>query len=261
MIPDVVVDVGNTRVKWGLVDRHGGITRAVSLPEDPDAWEKELSGWPAGRRTWVMASVRPQRSGRLRGWLEARGERVLLLERASQLPLQVGLEYPDRVGIDRLLNAVGAKTHLPAGRGAVLIGAGTAVTVDWLDEGHVFRGGAIFPGLDLMADALHTHAALLPKVQVTEPVPELPAVATIPAMQVGIFLAVSGGIREAVRVYAEKAKVPPKVFLTGGQSPLLSRPMGLQRDCWPRPAPWGDWVLCPELTLVGIVLSVEAWDE
>src|SRR5687768_392141 len=111
MIPDVVVDVGNTRVKWGQVDRHGGITRAVSLPEDPDAWEMELVQWPAARRTWVMASVRPSRSERLRGWLEARGERVLLLERADQLPLQVGLENPDRAGIDRLLLAVGAMTH------------------------------------------------------------------------------------------------------------------------------------------------------
>lgn len=251
MIPDVVVDVGNTRVKWGQVDCRGGIVRVVSLPEDPEVWEKELTRWPAARRTWVMASVRPQRSARLRKWLEARGDRVLLLERAAQLPLQVGLEHPDWVGIDRLLHAVGAKTLLPLGQGAALISAGTAVTVDWLDEEHVFRGGSIFPGLDLMAEALHNHTALLPLVQVTEPLPELPAGATIPAMQVGIFLAVSGGIREAIRIYAEKAVVPPRYFFTGGNAPLLWRTMQSEGDC----------VLCPELTLRGIVRGVEAWHE
>lgn len=256
MTPDVVVDVGNTRVKWGQVDRLGGITRTASLPEDPAAWEAELASWPGDSpRTWVLASVRPPRSDRLRAWLEARGDRVVLLEKAAQLPLEVGLEYPDKAGIDRLLNAVGAKVHLPAGRGAVLIDAGSAVTVDWLDERHVFRGGSIFPGLDLMAEALHRYTAFLPRVQVTEPIPELPAQATVPAMQVGLFLAVSGGIREAVRVYAEKAAAPPKVFFTGGQAPLLSRAMGLQGVAWPREAPWSDWVLCPELTLLGIVHS------
>ena len=55
--------------------------------------------------------------------------------------------------IDRLLNAVSASRVLPPGRGGVLIDAGSAVTVDWLDEEHVFRGGSIFPGLDLMAEA------------------------------------------------------------------------------------------------------------
>lgn len=253
MTPDVVVDVGNTRVKWGRVDRQGGIARAVALPEDPEAWEKELASWPAtGPRAWVLASVRPQRSERLRGWLEARGERVVLLERAAQLPLRVGLEHPDRAGIDRLLNAVAAKAMLVPGRGAVLIDAGSAVTVDWLDEEHVFRGGAIFPGIDLMAEALHNYTAFLPRVRVEEPIPELPAGATVPAMQVGIFLAVSGGIREAVRIYSEKAAVPPKVFFTGGQSALLANAMGAFQ---------GEVLVWPNQTLDGILRAAERWDE
>jgi type III pantothenate kinase len=252
MTPDVVVDVGNTRVKWGQVDRNA-IARTVSLPEDPDAWEKGLASWGLeAPLTWVLASVRPQRSERLQGWLIDRGHRVLALTRADQLPLEVGLEYPDRVGIDRLLDAVAAKELLPLGQGAVLIDAGSAVTIDWLDEEHVFRGGAIYPGIDLMAQALHNYTAFLPRVEVTSPLPDLPAGATVPAMQVGIFLAVSGGIREAVRIFAEKAAAPPKVFFTGGQAPLLSRAMGAFHD---------DVLLWPNQTLDGILRSAEQWDE
>jgi type III pantothenate kinase len=257
MKPNVVVDIGNTRLKWGLVhwpDRgEPALVSTVSLPDDLAAWQKQMDDWPRspGSLSWVVASVNPGRTERLRAWVEGRGDQFFHLHSATQLPLRVGLEHPDWAGIDRLLNALAATCRLPAGQGAVLIGAGTAVTVDWLDEEHVFRGGAIFPGLDLMAAALHDHTALLPRVTVEQPVPRLPAGATIPAMQAGIFLAVSGGIREAVRLYAEQAKVPPRVFFTGGQAPLLAAEMGLLDQGI-------DWVLWPEQTLMGILHAARA---
>lgn len=258
MTPDVVVDIGNTRIKWGRCAADGStILRTASLPDDEAAWEREFADWRLpGSATWVIASVQPRRSERLHAWLLRQGQRVVPLLSAAQLPVQVGLEKPDHAGIDRLLNGVAAIRHLAPGRGAVLIDAGSAVTVDWLDERHVFRGGSIYPGIDLMAEALHSYTALLPRVQVTYPVPGLPAGATVPAMQVGIFLAVSGGIREAVRLYAERAEVPPRVFFSGGQAPLLARAMGLQDRLWPEP--WHDWLLWPEQTLMGILYSVEA---
>jgi type III pantothenate kinase len=265
MKSNVVVDIGNTRLKMGLVDpQQSFLLSAESLPDDPIDWQRRLDAWllwPGyqawkGPLQWVVASVNPARTERLRAWVQARGDSFFHLRHAAQLPLQVGLEHPDRAGIDRLLNAVAASTDLPAGRGAVLIDAGSAVTVDWLDEEHVFRGGAIFPGLDLMAETLHRYTALLPRVTVELPIPPLPAGATIQAMQVGIFLAVSGGIREAVRLYAEQAATPPRIFFSGGQAPLLARAMGLQEGTGP--APWDDWVLWPEQTLMGILYAAEA---
>lgn len=260
MIPQVVVDIGNTRIKWGQVADDGrSIARFARLPEDSSTWEKEVESWGlACGGTWVLASVRPQRAEKLTSWLEARGDRVIRLGKSSQLPLTVALEQPERAGIDRLLNGVAAKRHLLQGQPAVLIDAGSAVTVDWLDEEHAFRGGSIFPGLDLMAEALHNYTALLPRVEVTLPLPALPAGNTITAMQIGLFLAVSGGIREAVRGYAEQSVRSPRVFFSGGQAPLLARGMGLLDGTRPLPAPWGDFLLWPEQTLIGILDSVEA---
>lgn len=260
MIPSVVVDVGNTRIKWGAVTPGGAsIARTASLPEDEAEWYAELDAWqkagavPAGPLTWVLASVRPARADRLRAWLEGRGDRVVQLA-AAHLPLKVGLPEPDKVGIDRLLNAVAAARLSHAGRGAVLIDAGSAVTIDWLDEEHVFRGGLIAPGLDLMAKALNSYTALLPVVEVTWPIPELPADRTAAAMQAGIFLSVSGCIRESVRAYLSKAKTMPKVFLTGGQALLLSKWMSEEDK--PQP-PWRDWMLWPNQTLMGILYAAE----
>jgi type III pantothenate kinase len=207
--------------------------------------------------TWVLASVQPRRSDRFREWLTGKGDRVVQLERADQLPLRVAVPKPDHVGIDRLLDAVAARTVLPLGKGAVLIDAGSAVTVDWLDEEHVFQGGSIFPGLRLMAESLHQYTALLPRVTVESPVPALPANATIPAMQVGIFLAVAGGIREAVRRLAEGQLVPPQVFFTGGDSALLVREMQLENPQG-LASPWCGAFHWPNQTLEGILHSAEA---
>ncbi|MFO0930269.1 MAG: type III pantothenate kinase [Gemmataceae bacterium] len=229
MTPHVVVDIGNTRIKWGRVAGDGrSIAATVSLGDDPSTWEAALAGWGVSAPLeWVLASVQPARADRLevaaRPW--APGPRA---DASGALPLVVKLPKPDWAGIDRLLNGVAAKEHLKVGRPAVLIDAGSAVTIDWLDETHAFCGGAIAPGLDLTAEALHRYTALL-RVQVTLPIPPLPADATIPAMQVGIFLAVSGGIREAVRLYAAQGKTSPRVFFSGGQRALAGAGDGAAR--------------------------------
>jgi type III pantothenate kinase len=270
MRPHIVVDIGNTRLKWGLVDQaQGALVRQESLPDDPAAWQRTIDQWrdPSGARPsfakvsgplqWVVASVNPERTERLFAWITERGDYFLHLRYSAQLPLKIDLEHPDRVGIDRLLNAVAvASTEKPA-RGSILIDAGSAVTVDWLSEAHVYCGGSIFPGLDLMAEALNHYTALLPRVSLSLPVPSLPAKSTTAAIQAGIFLAVSGGIREAVRLYSESASVPPRVYFSGGQAPLLALAMGLPA---PRATgtPWNECRLWPEQTLVGILNSALA---
>jgi type III pantothenate kinase len=278
MKPHIVVDIGNSRLKWGLVDPERSILLATeSLPDDPAEWQRIIDRWHStlpyrsirSSLSWVVASVNPTRTERLFAWLGERGDRIFHLQHPSQLPLKIDVDHPDRVGIDRLLNAVAVTRTEAPGRGTVLIDAGSAVTVDWLDERHVYRGGSIFPGLDLMAEALHRYTALLPRVSLSLPVPDLPARATSSAMQVGIFLAVSGGMREAVRLYTEMASAVPRIYFTGGQASLLATAMGLDGPAESRretpganapgsPSAWRDCRLWPEQTLFGLLQSAEA---
>jgi type III pantothenate kinase len=267
MKPHLVVDIGNTRLKWGLV--HPGNSTLIateSLPDDTLSWQRTIDLWRSSPQhrdistplLWAVASVNPGRTDHLRSWIEARGEGFFHLQHAHQLPLRINLDHPDRVGIDRLLNAVAVTRMEKPGRGSILIDAGSAVTVDWLDEEHIYQGGIIFPGLDLMAEALHRYTALLPRVNVSSPIPQPPAKATIPAIQAGIFLAVLGGIREAVERYALQAAIPPRAYFTGGQAPLLAEAMGLNDPERPARSPWDDCHPWPNQTLLGILHSVEA---
>jgi type III pantothenate kinase len=249
--PDVVVDVGNSRLKWGLADPDGrAIVASVSLPEDEGDWQNQAELWDLlAPKTWLLASVRPARGERLKVWLEGRGHRVHLIDRPEQLPLKTDLIEPRRAGIDRLLNGVAARQVLSPGEPAVLADAGSAVTVDWLDDSHTFRGGTIFPGLRLMAEALHAYTALLPLVRVEYPIPELPARDTTPAMVAGVFHATAGGIERIASRLASLLPVPPRLFVTGGDAALLAPALAFSPPV----------VLWPEQTLVGILAAAENW--
>src|SRR5437763_574301 len=165
--PDVIVDVGNARIKWGLCGAAAVTAVAALPPDDPAAWQGQLDAWRlAGPLRWTVSGVHPARRQRLADWLVARGDVVDVVASPERLPLRTALPQPEKAGIDRLLNAVAVNGRRRPAAAAVIVDAGSAVTVD-LVEGHgVFQGGAILPGLRLMARALHDYTALLPVVQI-----------------------------------------------------------------------------------------------
>jgi type III pantothenate kinase len=246
MTPAVVVDVGNSRVKWGLCSA-AGVTAVVSLPPDePGAWLRQVEAWRLPRpAAWAVSGVHPPRRDAFLDWLRARGDTALLVDDPKDLPLRVLVERPDWVGVDRLLDAVAANSRRRPGAPAVIVDSGSAVTVDYVDESGAFRGGVIFPGPRLMAKALHDYTALLPVVELKQPIPAVPATATRPAMEAGVFWAVVGGIEAVLAQYARSAGPPPDLFLTGGDGTLL-HPALPQAQHW------------PAMTLEGTRLSAEA---
>jgi type III pantothenate kinase len=247
MVPDIVVDVGNSRIKWGRCEA-GTVSDFAGLPHNqPDAWEEQLRRWGfADRVTWVVCGVQLRTRDRLVEWLGRRADEVVTLESARSLPLRTRLEQPDKAGIDRLLNAVAVNARRRPASAAVIIDAGSAVTVDLVDTGGVFCGGAIFPGFRLMAQALHQETALLPLIDSWAPDPAVPATATRPAMAAGIYWAVAGGIRALVDRYDSQAGLTLDVYLAGGDAVLLE------------PALKGRAIVWPTMTLEGIRLAAEA---
>ena len=241
----VVVDVGNTRIKWGRCKTER-VEEVAFLPPEPDAWARQLEQWqlpPAA--PWVVSGVHPGRCALLADWLRQRGMAVTLLNQPQDLPLTVRLELPERAGIDRLLNAVAVNTRRKPGVPAVIVDAGSAVTVDWLDETGAFCGGAILPGLRLMARALHDYTALLPRIQLHEAPPPRPGTSTTAALEVGVFWSVAATIRTLASEFAQGWPDLPQaeLYLAGGDGPLLHAAVGLEAILW------------PEITLEGVRVS------
>lgn len=245
MNPNVVVDVGNSHIKWGLC-AEGTVRSTCSLPlNEPASWRRQLELWPAARGWWVVSGVHPNRRDQLIDWLGERGQRVRLLDDPKELPLHVLVARPDYVGVDRLLDAVAANSRRRDDNAAVIIDAGSAVTVDLVDARGAFAGGAILPGLRLMANSLHDYTALLPLLPPPDGPPAVPGTDTPAAMALGIYWAVAGGIRALLHAYMRQIQPEMEVFLTGGDGPRLQAVL-------PEAHLW------PEMTLDGIRLSAEA---
>jgi type III pantothenate kinase len=245
MKPNVVVDVGNTQIKWGLC-ADGAVHSTCSLPPDePAAWTREMELWKSACGSWVVTGVHPPRRDGFIEWLRESEQRVRLLDDPNDLPLRVLVPRPDHVGVDRLLDAVAANSRRTPGIPAVVIDAGSAITVDLIDGSGAFVGGAIVPGMRLMAKALHNYTALLPLIPPPEKPPVVPGTHTPAAMELGIYWAAAGGIAALVQEYKNLFQSNVEVFLTGGDGPRLQ-------------AALPDAQLWPEMTLEGIRLSAEA---
>lgn len=252
-MPDVVVDIGNSRVKFCRV-KNGKLELPVrGLPaKDLASWERLATDWgPAGAQSWAVASTDPDRLRQFVAWAESRGERVTAIDAPRKVPIGVSVDEPDRVGIDRLLNAVAARAAVRPGEPAIVVDAGSAVTVDLLHEQGSFAGGVIFPGLRLMAVSLREYTAALPLVDATAAVPPgPPGTNTRAAIHLGLMYAITGGVDAVVREMAIRCTTAPRLFLTGGDmTPQLAGLMQSRHQFRSE--------IRPALTLDGILRAAE----
>jgi len=252
--PLIAVDVGNTRTKFGLftsevstaLPEPASVLRLSSHASEYAELKAFLGTHQAHELRWNIGSVNRAAAGRLIDWLREVGaaERIVLLAH-DDLPLTVRLDRPDMVGIDRLLAAVAANHLRVPERSAVVVDLGTAVTVDLVGPDGAFLGGAIMPGVDISARAMHAFTDVLPLVDVSG-LDEPPAVlgrSTTEAMQSGLYWGALGGVRELIARYTELTGAAPQVFLSGGAASSVVRPLAASAT------------VVAELTLAGIALS------
>lgn len=153
------LDAGNTRLKYGLHDGSIWHVQGVLKHEALDCLPDELT-------------VRPTRIVACNVAGETMRQRIDALAVRLGLPLDWlvstpkacgvtnGYEHPAQLGADRWAALIGARA-LHQER-CIVVMAGTATTIDALDESGRFCGGLILPGLDMMRTALARHTADLP---------------------------------------------------------------------------------------------------
>lgn len=227
------IDIGNTRAKFGLISDPalgavGAVTATVlddtnSLADQLAVWWNDVAADHAC--SCVIAGSDPDRRDQLLDHWPATVPAPLVVRDGSQIPVTADVEFPAKVGIDRLLNAWASQFLLSPNQSAIIVDSGTATTVDLVTPGPVFRGGSILPGLRLSARALHDYTARLPLLDVDESLLQLPSVPgrnTEDAIMAGLFLGQLGAVREiaqrlaqAVQSIAPKAD-PPRLIVSGG---------------------------------------------
>ena len=217
----LLADVGNGRIKLALASPEALLDRreCPTAGLDAAALRAVLDGWSFRRA--VVCSVVPAAVPAFR---EVCGPS--LLELRHDTPLGIGIRYPqpERIGADRLANAV-ALAHLYGAPG-IVIDFGTAVTFDILSADRHYVGGVIAPGLRLMTDYLHERTALLPKVELREPDHAIGR-STEEAILAGAAIGYRGmirGILDALR--RELPAGPLQLVATGGDAGWITAGLG-----------------------------------
>lgn len=228
----VAVDVGNSSIKIATAPQpkaDGDVdlcVRRISLAQAD--WPSQLDGEVRtfgceGAIQWLIASVNSVACDRLLAWIDQHRptDHVCVIDR-EHVGIETDVRMPQRVGIDRLLAAKSAFDR-SAAQSAIVIDAGTTITVDLVSTPGVFRGGAILPGLGLQFRALHEATDKLPRLETPDHLADLesPGRDTQAAMELGVVSGIVGAIDRLIESFQARCDVS-QIYLTGGDASRLS---------------------------------------
>jgi type III pantothenate kinase len=208
----LLVDIGNTRIKWrvetiGAKPTAAAPLQAVALDGFDADWSAALAPFDAA---FVSSVASPDDDAAFENAIAAAQPGAVItrvVATAAFEGLVNGYANPAQLGSDRWLAAIGARTHLPA-RALLVCGFGTATTLDLVlpsagTGGDArFVGGLILPGVDTMRTALARDTARLPD---TRGVAFAFADNTADAIESGGIAAQRGALEQAWRAARERA--------------------------------------------------------
>ena len=249
----IAADVGNSAVKLGRfristdADRAGnkidlqleGVyptvvagkeLRSLSAGESPpkrlDALLLEL---PAAPHRWFSVSVNRELELQLATWIRIRRpqDEYLQLDH-THFPQKIDVRFPHRVGTDRLAASVAVNELRSPKSAAIVVDAGTAVTVDVVTSDGVFRGGAILPGIETAALALADATDALPLLEHSDlsSTPAPIGKSTEEAIRSGVIWGCVGAVRELIAQISDQLPAVPEIYCTGGDGLHLARLIG-----------------------------------
>jgi type III pantothenate kinase len=241
----LLVDIGNTRAKWGLL-RDGQLAARGAIAHRGAAardWPRAMDDLGSDLDRILVSNVAgPGVAHALGEWALGRhGVRAEFLKAsANAAGLQNSYAHPESMGVDRWLGMIGAWRRA---RGPlVCIAAGTAMTVDAVDANGRHAGGLIVAGYEMMIEALMSRTSdIAAGVAVEKPraCGQL-GCNTASAIELGACQALAGAAERAVRWFAGQVGADPKVYLGGGDATRLEPLLDLGCE------------LAPDLVLEGL---------
>lgn len=220
----LLVDIGNTRVKWSLwgQGRHesmGDFTHAVDgLARQLDHAWSDL-GTP--ERVVVANVAGPAFENAIQAWVLTHWSLSVTFEKAQARALGVTNAYADAasLGVDRWMTLIAVRHSM---RGAAcVVDCGSAITVDVLSDDGMHCGGWIAPGLEMMRRVLMKNTQGIGNFAPQADASVDLARATGDGVRAGTLLAAGGFVERGLR--AAQRRCGPNVagVLTGGDAPVL----------------------------------------
>jgi type III pantothenate kinase len=229
---ELLIDAGNTRIKWALVAPGAALGDWLAQGAHMHA---DAAGFPAALASALASAAAAPGIGRvlianvagqsvrdmLAGWLAAPPLQVdpQAIEWFASMPQRAGVRNayrnPAQLGCDRFAAAIGAHALCP-GKAIVVANCGTATTIDAITADGNFLGGMILPGLGLMATSLARNTAQLPQIKPGK-LPDGFADNTDDAILSGCLAAQAGAIERAFELHQAV-----ECIISGGAAPYVA---------------------------------------
>ena len=243
----LLLDVGNTRLKWALWDGQ------MSSERGEFAHQGAASDWPSLlQREWAALNEKPdyiavvevlgggfQKALSAFATAQAWPAPEVLPADPARFGLASHYHQPAQLGVDRYAVMAGARA-LGFDK-AIIVNCGTAVTFDVL-MGHHHAGGLIMPGLRLMRDSLDQLSGIQGMTLGADDA--LPALSTADAVSAGCVQGMAAAIDGLVeKMQARWPGETFKLLLSGGDAQRLM--------------PWlkQEFHICPDLVFSGLSLA------
>jgi len=215
---NLVIDIGNTLIKYGVFDKN---RLRIDQSSTPALFLKTVKAifevYPSIDHA-IISSV---------GALEKKEYHVLslfckvmVLDHQSKVPFQNNYATPDTLGLDRIALAAAAYYHNPKGN-TLVIDAGTCITYDMVNANGEYLGGGISPGMEMRYSAMHQQTAKLPLLQ-PEPFAGLIGTTTESCMHSGVVNGIGYEIEGVIHAYQERFQ-HLTVILTGGNAQFFGK--------------------------------------
>ena len=228
----LLVDAGNTRIKWALLDSSarpalgawhaaGSVARA-DVAQLEQAWR----GCQVSRVLLSNVAGAEMRNALEQAVLRATAGQPVTLEWFASVAELGGVRnhylQPAQLGCDRFAAVIGAHALFPQ-QSLVVATCGTATTIDAVNAAGDFIGGMILPGLGLMAASLAKNTAQLPQVALHLNLTQPFANHTDAAIVSGCLAAQAGAIERALAAYANAhPDAGVCCILAGGAADLIA---------------------------------------
>ena len=204
-------DFGNTRKKVAVF-KESEIQETIILKDDEAVAIAELLVKYKPEHT-ILSSVIIHNP--IIETLLAEKSRFHKLSAATKINFTTPVGKPETIGSDRLA-LIAAAIHFYPKKNNLIIGLGSCITYNFVNQYHQFLGGGISPGMDMRFKAMHDFTALLPLEKETWNYP-LIGYDTRTNLQSGVLHGMAAEIDGIVGKYKEKYS-NFNVVLTGGNS-------------------------------------------
>lgn len=223
----IAVDIGNSTTTIGFFPSRRDVfprpSKVIQFSKSETEFNELRSTIAEGEHRFFLASVYQAGLQRILHAIEKEKNTQAHVLSNTDLPMQISVDFPERVGIDRLLGSLAACELNAKNSTSIVIDAGSAITIDAISTEKGFLGGVIFPGIGMQTAALNERTDQLPLIdaRVSSAAPSIIGRNTAEAIRSGVFWGAIGSIREIVqRMQLDVGE--SEIYLTGGDLERIS---------------------------------------